>query len=530
MSSLASLVRVLGQAKLVGDGNVEICSVMCDSRLVVPGALFVCVTGFATDGHKYAAQAIERGAVALVVEHVPEHISEVPYVIVPNCRKALAVLSAELLGRPADKLVNVGITGTNGKTTTSYLIRAVMEAHGLNPGLLGTIEARIGNTTRKLNNTTPESLDLHTMFAEMVREGQDGVVMEVSSHALALDRTYGIPYDIAVFTNLTQDHLDFHGDMESYFQAKCKLFSRLGTHGDRPMGPFAVVNIDDAYGRRLVELVRDRVPVITYGTAADADVRAYNVTAGPHGLSYMLETRVGARQVTLKLAGLFNLHNSLAAIATGFALRAGLDTVVQAVESVEAIPGRFQLVPGQQDFTVLVDYAHTPDGLKNLLESARVITANRLTVVFGCGGDRDKTKRCVMGRIASDLADKVYVTTDNPRSENVEEIIAQIVEGVQDHLDKVEVIVDRARAINKAVSEARAGDTVVIAGKGHETYQLFEKRKVHFDDVEVAKAALAHVNCPADGVRPKLRLQTGFDAIYFKQSEYGCSTAVSGGN
>ena len=489
MKSLAELARALETVRLQGDPEVQVADLAYDSREVRPGDLFVCVEGFCSDGHDFAADAVRRGAVALVVERDPEGVgAEVPRLRVPDSRRALAILAAEMMGHPASRLLTVGITGTNGKTTTSYLVEAVLRARGLTPGLLGTIEARVGGTVRRLANTTPESLDLHRYFSEMERSGQDSVVMEVSSHALALDRTYGIPYDLAVFTNLTQDHLDFHETMENYFQAKLRLFHKLGTCRRRPCTPYAIVNLDDPYGERVLQHLR--VPFVTYGTRPEAHVRAQDVEAGPEGLSYTLVTPLGERRVNLQLSGLFNLHNSLAAISVGLALRISLERVVAAVESVRAVPGRFQLVREGQDFTVVVDYAHTPDGLESLLKSARDITSGRLVAVFGCGGDRDRTKRPLMGRLGATLADQVILTSDNPRTEDPDAILAQVLEGAREGTARVEVVSDRAEAIRAAVAGARTGDTVVIAGKGHETYQIFRDRTVHFDDVETAIEAL----------------------------------------
>jgi UDP-N-acetylmuramoyl-L-alanyl-D-glutamate--2,6-diaminopimelate ligase len=488
MKSLAELVRVLDGAQLQGDPGLTVRDLAYDSRAVEPGDLFVCVEGFRSDGHRFAADAVRRGAVALLVEREPEGVEGVPRIVVPDCRQAMAILAAEMIGRPADRLLTVGITGTNGKTTTSYLVEAVLKARGNDPGLLGTIEARVGGSVRRLANTTPESLDLHRLFAEIERSGQDSVVMEVSSHALALDRTYGIPYDIAVFTNLTQDHLDFHGTMEEYFQAKLRLFHKLGTCHRRPCTPYAVLNLDDPYGERVRANLR--VPFVTYGTRADAHVRAEDIEAGPDGLSYRLVSPLGVTRVNLQLSGLFNLHNSLAAISVGLALRMDLGRVVAAVESVWGVPGRFQLVHEGQDFTVVVDYAHTPDGLASLLRSARDITSGQLTAVFGCGGDRDRTKRPLMGEIGATLADRVILTTDNPRTEDPQDILAQILEGTRRGKAQVEVLGDRAEAIRQAIHAARPGDTVVVAGKGHETAQIFRDRTIRFDDVECAVEAI----------------------------------------
>ncbi|MBQ7567565.1 UDP-N-acetylmuramoyl-L-alanyl-D-glutamate--2,6-diaminopimelate ligase [bacterium] len=472
-------------------GAAEVSDICYDSRKAKPGDLFVCVRGLASDGHKFAADAVAKGAVALVVEE-PVAGVDVPYIQVPDGRRALALIAAAFYDHPADKLLNIGITGTNGKTTTAFLTSAVLQSLGKNPGLLGTIEARIGDKTLQLPNTTPESMDLQRYLSEMRQCDQDAVVMEVSSHALALDRVLGIPYDIAVFTNLTQDHLDFHANMDEYFAEKSKLFLGLGTHKGRPAGPYAVINIDDEYGRKLYELVRYRVPVITYGTDKNADVRAFNVIATPNGLSFIVETRMEACQVELPMSGAFNVYNCLAAISVGIALRGELSAIVAGVEAVSLVPGRFQLVREGQPFTVIVDYAHTPDGLQNVLKSAREITSGELTVVFGCGGDRDRGKRPIMGRIAADLADKLVITSDNPRSESAEDIIEQIMEGVRSSAATPKVLInaDRGEAIALAIAEAKDGDTIVVAGKGHEKYQKFKDRTIHFDDVERARECL----------------------------------------
>ena len=525
MSSVAELAGLLGYAEVIGDPSLEVSGLSCDSRSVEEGDLFVCVTGFQSDGHRFAADALAKGAKALVVEKVPEGIDpSVTLIKVGDTRRALAVLSAKYFGCPADKMLNVGITGTNGKTTTAYLTEAVLKAGGYNPGLLGTIEAHVAGKVCKLANTTPGAYDLHSMFSQMHDSGQDSVVMEVSSHALALDRVYGIPFDVAVFTNLTQDHLDFHKTMENYFSTKSKLFTRLGIYDGRAVGPFAVINADDPYGVRLIELIRSRVPVLTYGTHNSADVRAYNVQAGPGGLSFTLETRVGEREGNLQLSGLFNLHNALAAAAVGLALRIELDSIVKALESVSAVPGRFQLVRAGQDFTVIVDYAHTPDGLEHLLDSARLITSGKLSLVFGCGGDRDKGKRAVMGRLASEKADKIYITTDNPRSEQPENIVSQIVSGIStENMQYVEIIYDRAQAIAKAIEGAKTGDTVVIAGKGHENYQKFSSRTVHFDDVEQAKSVLSKMalsGVASNAALPRVRLKMRWNRSAFDLSRY----------
>lgn len=524
-ATVAELARLLDYVEIVGDSKTEVSDLSCDSRQVKPGDLFVCVSGFQSDGHKFAAEAAAKGAKALVTERVLDGI-DIPCIIVPNSRKALSVLAAEFCGRPCEKLLNIGITGTNGKTTTAYLIESILKKGGKNPALLGTIEAHVAGETVKLNNTTPGAFELQHMFAEMVKAEQKSCVMEVSSHALALDRTYGIPFDVAVFTNLTQDHLDFHGTMEEYFHAKARLFAGLGVYKRSPepeLGPVAVINIDDEYGKRILEMVRDRVPVITYGTDPRADVRAYDVLASPKGLSFTLETRLGRAEVQLQLSGRFNLHNALAAVATGIAVQVKFPDIVSALQEVASVPGRFQLINRDQGFSVIVDFAHTPDGLAHVLDSARQITAvgGKLIVVFGCGGDRDKGKRPKMGRIAVDKADRVFISNDNPRSEDPVAIVGDIMNGIPfEMMERVKVIYDRAEAIKKAVSMAKDGDTVVIAGKGHETYQKFSDHTVHFDDAEQAAAVLAELNCSNTSALHKVRLSVKYDGCVFDLSKY----------
>ena len=495
MKSVGQLAELVGALQIVGDPQVEVCGLACDSRKVEAGDLFVCVSGFQSDGHHFAPGAVERGARALVVERpLTDLPQQVPQLVVASSRRALALLSAHFCGQPASKLLNIGVTGTNGKTTTSLLIESILLQAGYNPGLVGTIEAHVAGKVLPLANTTPESYDLHHLFAQMVAGGQDSVVMEVSSHALALDRTYGIPFDVAVFTNLTQDHLDFHHTMEEYFAAKAKLFTRLGTHRGRSVGPFAIINLDDPYGARLLELIKSRVPVLTYGTHSEADVRAYNVQAGPSGLSFILETRVGQREINLQLSGTFNLHNALAAAAVGLALRLGIEEVARGLEGVKAVPGRFQLVRLGQDFTVIVDYAHTPDALANVLTTIHDVLAGkgRIITVVGAGGNRDKGKRPMMAKEAVRWSDELILTSDNPRFEEPDDIINDMMAGLgSDDMAHTLAIADRRQAIRAATRMAQAGDVILIAGKGHEDYQEIKGVKHHFDDKEEVEKIFA---------------------------------------
>jgi len=455
--------------------DVEIGALAYDSRRVAAGTLFFCVPGFASDGHRFASTAVDRGAVALVVER-PLGLG-VPEVLVEDARAEMAPAAARFHGHPSRSLGVVGVTGTNGKTTTTFLVRSLLEASGCRCALLGTVKSVVGGREEPVARTTPEAIDLQAVLAEMVRAGDRCCAMEVSSHALALGRAEAIDFAVAVFTNLTQDHLDFHPTMEDYFQAKRRLFE-----GDAR----AVVNIDDPYGRRLAG-ERDRV--ITYGLEHDADFRALDVRSHAGGAEFELAAGGRTLSARLPLPGRFNVSNALAALAAGDVLGLELDTMVEHLAGVEAVPGRLQPVLEGQEFAVLVDYAHTPDSLENVLLAARDLTAGRVVCVFGCGGDRDRGKRPLMGEIASRLADRVLVTSDNPRSEEPEAIIREILAGVRG--GEVEALPDRREAIARAIGEGRPGDVVLIAGKGHEQGQEFaDGRRVPFDDVQVAREAL----------------------------------------
>lgn len=471
--------------------QVEITGVAFDSRQVKPGYLFLCIPGFETDGHAYAAVAVEKGAVALMVERYLADIpADIIQIKVEDCRSRLGLMAARFYDYPASRLSTVGITGTNGKTSTAFLCEAVLEHGDQAPGLVGTIRAKVGSEERAVKNTTPEASDLQELLSDMVQAGNRSVVMEVSSHALALHRVAGIPFDVAVFTNLSQDHLDFHANMDEYFAEKRKLFDGLGQDWSRPAPPYAILNYDDP---RSHEILADiKVPYITYGFSEGAHVRATDLEFSPEGSRFVVKTPIGDAKVHLRLAGAFNVSNALAAIGVGLARRVELDVAVDALAALEGIPGRFELVREGQDFTVLVDYAHTPDGLENVLCAARDVTAGRLICVFGCGGDRDVTKRQPMGQIAARYSDRVFITSDNPRSEDPDAIIAEVKKGVLAENNDVDYIVesDREAAIAAAVRAAQPGDTVVIAGKGHERVQIFADHKIVFDDREVARRVI----------------------------------------
>jgi len=464
--------------ELMGNGvpEVEISALAYRSSSVTPGTLFFCVRGFTSDGHDFASDAVRRGAAALVCER-PLGVG-VPEVIVPDVRAAMPAVAARFFGEPTKELRVVGITGTNGKTTTAFLVRALLEAAGVQTGLLGTVKSIVGGREEPVERTTPEAIDLQATFRRMLDAGDRACAIEVSSHALELGRAEGIEFACRVFTNLSQDHLDFHNTMESYYLAKRRLFE---TGGDAP----SVVNVDDEYGRRLAgEIERP----LTYAINRDADYRARDVRFDPAGSSFTCETPDGPLQIETRLPGLFNVENSLAAIAAARSLDVAPEAIQRGLAGADRVPGRFEPVDEGQEFTVLVDYAHTPEALANVLRAAREITRGRLHVVFGAGGDRDRAKRPLMGAAASELADRVIVTSDNPRSEDPDTIVDEVLAGTSGDAERE---VDRRRAIALAVESAEPGDVVVIAGKGHEQGQEFEGgRKEPFDDVTVAREAL----------------------------------------
>lgn len=461
-----------------------------DSRRVKPGFVFFAIKGFAQDGHDYVVDAVRRGAVGVVVEKAVEVPDGVLLVRVPDTRLALAVAAARFYGCPGHRLRLVGVTGTNGKTTTTHLISALYQARGEKVGLIGTLYAKIGDIIMPGERTTPESLDLQALLYQMLEEGATAVVMEVSSHALALKRVAGLEFDVAVFTNLTQDHLDFHRDTEEYFKAKAALFTELIKPGVKRGPKLSVLNIDDPYGMRLSAVSNGRI--ITYGVDGVADVRARDIVLTGAGTRFVAEGPWGKVPVGLKLVGQFNVYNSLAAFAVGLGEGFPPEEMARVLEGVPAVPGRFERVDMGQDFSVVVDYAHTPDGLENVLRAARALTRRRVIVVFGCGGDRDPTKRPLMGEIAGKLADFTVVTSDNPRSEDPLAIITAIEAGLRRASGGERYVVepDRRQAIAIALGKARAGDVVVIAGKGHEDYQIIGNVKLPFDDRQVAAEIL----------------------------------------
>jgi len=456
--------------------DLEITTLAYDDRDVRPGTLFFCVPGFTRDGHEFAPQALARGAVALVVAR-PLAL-EAPQILVEDVRAAMAPAAARFFGDPTARLETVGVTGTNGKTTSAFLVRALLEADGRQTGLLGTVKSVVGGEERPVVRTTPEAIDLQRTLREMVEGGDVACAMEVSSHALELHRADAIHFAAALFTNLTQDHLDFHLTMEDYFLAKRRLFVDA-----RPAR--SLVNVDDAYGARLAAELPD---AITFALERPADYRALDVETSLEGSRFTVQAPDGRHRLRSPLRGAFNVYNVLGAYAVARELGVAADTAARSVATAGRVPGRLEPVEEGQDFAVLVDYAHTPDSLENVLRAAREIATGRLHVVFGCGGDRDRGKRPLMGEIATRLADRVIVTSDNPRSEDPEQIIEEILAGAGPDAQHNS---DRREAITEAIAGARAGDVVVIAGKGHEQGQEFAGgRKLPFDDVAVAREAL----------------------------------------
>jgi UDP-N-acetylmuramoyl-L-alanyl-D-glutamate--2,6-diaminopimelate ligase len=486
----STLLDAIGDKTVIGALPGEVTGVVSDSRRVERGACFVAVPGFRQDARQFVPEAIARGAAVVVTEGEPAAVG-VCQVLVPSARLALARLADAWHGRPSRALMVVGITGTNGKTTTSYLVEALLRARGLATGVIGTIQYVVGGQVRTAGQTTPEALDLQGMLAEMRDGGVRGVSMEVSSHALALSRADGIAFDVAVFTNLTQDHLDFHGSLDEYRRAKRRLFELLAC--SPKAGRTAVVNADDPSSRAMVDGLDVRV--LGFGLGTGADVRARTWTSTLDGIRMTAATPLGAIELTSPLIGEHNVMNVLGAVGVGVALELKPAAIAAALGAVAAVPGRFEQVRAGQPFLVVVDYAHTPDALQRVLVTARKLTPGRLAVVFGCGGDRDRGKRPIMGGIAARLADRVWITSDNPRSERPEAIVDEIAGGLvgitPPPSEGHRTVPDRQQAIREALTWARAGDTVVIAGKGHETYQIVGANVLPFDDRDVARAMLA---------------------------------------
>ncbi|WCK53088.1 UDP-N-acetylmuramoyl-L-alanyl-D-glutamate--2,6-diaminopimelate ligase [Aneurinibacillus sp. Ricciae_BoGa-3] len=484
---LESLLAPLMISRCTGNANVEITGLQIDSRKIQPGNLFICLPGFTVDGHDFAAKAVAAGAVAVLAQRAIE--VDVPVVYVPDIKRAMAILADRFYGQPTRNMKVIGVTGTNGKTTTTHLIQKVLEDAGHPTGIIGTIEMRIGDEVKEVKNTTPEAADLQQSFAWMLSKGAEYAAIEVSSHALDMGRVRGIRFKTAVFTNLTQDHLDYHGTMEKYRDAKGLLFSQLGNEYDNDRMKVAILNADDPASETYARITPAQV--ITYGIDAEANVRGTNIRITPNGTKVSVDTFAGSAEFSLQMIGNFNVYNVLAATAACLAEGIPLKQIKQSLEAVEGVRGRFERVDAGQDFTVIVDYAHTPDSLENVLKTVREFAEEDVYCIVGCGGDRDRTKRPLMARIAVGYADTAILTSDNPRSEDPDAILDDMIAGLQDTpQERYTTISDRREAIRYAINRAKTGDVIVIAGKGHETYQIVKDRVLHFDDKEEAVLAI----------------------------------------
>ena len=483
---LKTLLTAISVRQIIGPPDRSVESIAYDSRRVQRNGLFVALRGEKFDGHDFIEQAIEKGA-SVIVSDREQKYPRATCVAVENTRTAVADLSAAFYGYPARKLKLAGITGTNGKTTTTFLIQHICEKAGVRCGLIGTVRYQLGERVLPAARTTPESLDLQELLAQIVNAGCRAATMEVSSHALALDRTRGLEWDVAVFTNLTQDHLDFHGTMKNYFESKLKLFSQLASQ-QKKRKPVAVINIDDRYGEQILGKINKSISLITYGMGARADFRASNYRMEFGGTSYQLDAHGKSYLVRIPLIGRFNVANSLAALAAANAMGIGVREAVLSLGKSPQVPGRLEMVPAKRQFQIFVDYAHTPDALLNVLKTLRELDPRRVIVVFGCGGDRDREKRPLMAQVVDLNADYAIITSDNPRKEDPAAIISHVERGFRS--SDYEKIIDRAEAIARAIALAQPRDIVLIAGKGHETYQEFADHTVPFDDIQMARRAL----------------------------------------
>lgn len=495
---LCGLIEGLEVQSVSGPRQGEVRGIAYHSGKVKPNFLFVAMRGAQLDGHAFISEAVRKGATAVIAEHAVSEVKGATYIQVQDSRKALAQVAEKFMGDPSSRLRVVGITGTNGKTTTTYLLESIFRHAGYRPGVIGTINYRFAGRQMPAPNTTPESLDLQTLLAEMVEAGVSHVAMEVSSHALDQDRVEGVNFSVAVFTNLTPEHLDYHGTMESYALSKARLFSRFLERSRGAGKRYAVLNQDDPLSAQL--RTQTTAEVLTYGTGAGADITIEPARISEAGISGSLKTPQGRIEVRSPLLGRFNLYNLMAAAAAAVGVGTPLEAIQAGLAACGAVPGRMERVGATQDLTVLVDYAHTADALANVLSTLRELGASRLITVFGCGGDRDRTKRPRMGETAARMSDVVVVTSDNPRTERPETIVAEIEAGVraagmspfspangQGYL----VEVDRTAAIGRALHLAKSGDIVLVAGKGHEDYQIIGTQKIQFDDRVVITNVLA---------------------------------------
>ncbi|MGM0436879.1 MAG: UDP-N-acetylmuramoyl-L-alanyl-D-glutamate--2,6-diaminopimelate ligase [Bacillota bacterium] len=478
---LKKIVKNLDIEYTKGELNLEIDDISYDSRSINKNSLFIAIEGFETDGHKYIEDAISKGAKVIVIEkNLNNYLEEITYIKVKDSRKAMAYISAEFYENPQKELKLIGVTGTNGKTTTTKLIRSILERAGHKTGLIGTIGNYINKEEISTSRTTPNSLELNKFFNKMRKQGVEYVIMEVSSHAIDLKRVFNLDFEIAVFTNITQDHLDYHKTFDNYIKVKSKLFNQVKNNG------YSIVNIDDDSADRIINSTNSKI--IKYSLNQNSDFQAKNIDLNTSGVSFKINNF--EEKIYLNITGKFNIYNALAAIAVASVLNIDYNTIKEGLEKIDGIPGRFELIKERQNFTVIVDYAHTADGMENVLKTIEDLLKNKVIIVFGCGGDRDKDKRPKMGKVAAEYGDYIFITTDNPRSERPESIIEDIEKGLLNNEGKYEIIVDRKDAINNAIKMAEKNDIVVIFGKGHETYQVFKDKTIHFDDREVAREAI----------------------------------------
>ena len=487
---LRDLIASLDRPLCTGPLDVEIHAVTADSRLAGPGIAFVAVRGESRDGRQFIPMALEKGAGAIIADSAPEsdHPEEIPYIHVSDTRHALAALAGVLAGDPSKKLKLAGVTGTNGKTTTAFLLHHLMKRTWHRAGLLGTVLVDDGEESKPATHTTPGPVELNELLARMADHGCRGAAMEVSSHGIDQKRVDGIAFDVAIFTNLTQDHLDYHGTIDAYAATKFSWFESLAAN---PLGkkPVAVVNFDDGYGEKLVVLLGDRMPLIRYGFNVHCDFRANNFKQSARGMEFELTAKGKSYLVRSPLIGRFNVYNSLAALAAASALKIPMRDAVASLADAPQVPGRMEHCGTKDGVSVFVDYAHTPDAIENACRTLKELNPNRLITVFGCGGDRDRKKRPLMGKAAAEFSDACIVTSDNPRSEDPEAILKEIESGMGG--SRYKLVVDRAEAIRIAIHAAGKGDIVLIAGKGHEPYQQFADRTIDFDDRKEARRALA---------------------------------------
>lgn len=480
---LADVLKNLEYEVISGSVNVDIKGLTIDSRQVKPGFLFVAIEGFTVDGHRFIPSAVSSGACAVILTRIPSELSEgVCYIRVKNPRFVLGYCAKNFYHNPGKDLNIIGVTGTNGKTSTTYFLEEILKEYGKKTGVIGTVEIRADGKRLDYNlatSTTPDTIELNEILCDMKALGITNVAMEVSSHALQLYKVDGVEFEVGIFTNLTQDHLDLHGTMDNYMRAKARLFK---------MCRKGVFNADDSYFERIKELSRCRI--LTYGIENDCDIKAVNIQYMPDHVTFDVKYNDKTYAVNLSIPGRFSVYNALAAI--GGALSAGvpMDIIINALGNIKGVPGRIQNIATGKGFNVFIDYAHTPDGVLNIINAVREFTKGRIITVFGCGGDRDKKKRPIMGEISAKLSDYSIITSDNPRTEEPEDIIKDILAGVTPVTDKFEVLVSRKDAIYKAIELAENGDSVIIAGKGHEDYEIFKDKTIHFDDAEVAREAL----------------------------------------